>query len=339
MKKANIGVVGIGAVGVEIIRVIKERKFPFSQLRVFARSPRDTQIDGVTYKVEAIEGADFSGLDIALFAGTEGESGASVLYAQKFVEKGAIVIDNGSDFRLNNEVPLVVPEVNRDQIKKNKGIIANPNCTTIQAIVALGGIYRNFGLEKIVLTSFQAVSGAGKKAGISLWEEAKEIVKKNQDNDFDHLNIRIEGKPACFSEQIAFNVIPQIGSFSEEGYTSEEWKVVNETHKILNNKSIKITATCVRVPVFNAHSEAIYFKLQKKAEVKDLEAVLQKSEGVSYIPDAISFPIYVSGKDNVFVGRLRRDPFEENSFWLWCVGDNLRKGAALNAVQIAEYLV
>jgi aspartate-semialdehyde dehydrogenase len=337
MRVFNVAVIGVGAVGVEILRILKERKFPINNLRVFARSSRSIEIDGQKYQVEAISEGNFDNIDIALFAGTEGEKGASVLYAHKFIEKGAVVIDNGSDFRLKNDIPLVVPEINKDKIFNHKGLIANPNCTTIQAVVALGGIYKKFGLERFILTSFQATSGAGKKASITLWEETKKIVEKNKDVDFDQIDKKVTPSQ-IFGYQIAFNVIPKIGDFKEYNYTSEEWKVVKETHKILDDSTIKITATCVRVPVFTSHSEAIYFKTKKDTTLKDIEEVLKETGGVKYFPSTFSLPLNIEGKDEVFVGRLREDPFEKNAFWIWTVADNLRKGAALNAVQIAEIL-
>jgi len=338
MKKYNVAVIGVGAVGVEILKTLKQKNFPVNNLRVFARTARDIEVEGSKYSVEAIEKENFDGIDIALFAGTEGEKGASSLYARKFIEKGAVVIDNGNDFRLEKDVPLVVPEVNRDKISSHKGLIANPNCTTIQAVTALGGIFKQFGLVQVILTSFQATSGAGKKAAQSLWEETKSLVKKNGTADFDHIDKKISNKPACFDAQIAFNVIPQIGGFSKDNYTSEELKVVNETHKIFNDSSIKISATCIRVPVFTSHSEAIYFTTKKSASVSDIGKALSASEGVKYLKDSLCFPVEAEGTDEVFVSRLRRDPYNENSFWIWCVADNLRKGAALNAVQIAQNL-
>ncbi len=339
MKKYNVGVIGVGAVGVEILKILKERNFPLKDLRVFARSARQIEVEGASYQVEDVSRAKFDGIDLALFAGTEGEKGAGVLYAQKFIDQGAVVIDNGNDFRLQEDVPLIVPEVNRDKVKNHRGLIANPNCTTIQAVTALGGIFKRFGLKQVILTSFQAASGAGKKAAVSLWEETKALAAQNQNNDFDHLDKRTDGAPEVFSRQLAFNVIPQIGGFTENGYTSEEDKVVNETRKIFSDPSIKISATCVRVPVFTAHSEAIYFTTQEDAVLTELEKALENSEGVSYLKDELCFPLDAEGKDEVFVSRLRRDPQNANSFWLWCVSDNLRKGAALNAVQIAESLL
>jgi aspartate-semialdehyde dehydrogenase len=337
MNPKNVAVVGVGAVGVEILRVLKVRKFPIKNLRVFARTAREIDVDGAKYKVEAIEGADFSGIEIALFAGTEGEKGAATQYAEKFIKAGAVVIDNGADYRMKTDVPLVVPEVNKDKVKLHKGIIANPNCTTIQAMAALAGIYKVYGLEKIILTSFQAVSGAGKIAMVGLWEETKELVEKNTGKDFDHIDRKVS-KPKGFNHQIAFNVIPQIGDLGEEKFTSEEWKVVKESHKILNDHSIRVSATCARVPVLNCHSEAIYITLRNKATVADLEAILKKSENVTYLGDKLAMPIDCSATVNTYVSRLRKDPYEEKSFWLWVVADNLWKGAALNAVQIAECL-
>ncbi|MBU2044787.1 MAG: aspartate-semialdehyde dehydrogenase [Candidatus Omnitrophica bacterium] len=341
MKK-NVAVIGVGAVGVEILRILKQRKFPVGDLRVFARSSRTITVDRQDYQVEAMEGADFSGIDIALFAGTEGEKGASVLYAQKFIAAGAVVIDNGNDFRLEKDVPLVVPEVNKQKALENKGIIANPNCTTIQMVVALGGIYKKFGLSQIILTSLQAVSGAGRGAIQTLWDETKEIAANNQSVDSCfQVDKRIKNLGDSFPAQIAFNAIPQIGGFSDDGYTSEEWKVVHETRKIYADDSIKISATCVRVPVFNSHSETVYFTTKNKASLDQIKDVLKVSEGVEFLDPARKLPLALEadGKDPVYVGRLRPDPYQENSFWLWCVSDNLRKGAALNAVQIAELLL
>lgn len=339
MKKINVAVIGVGAVGVEMLRVLKQRKFPAETLRVFARLARRIDIDEDKYDVESISSAEFQGINVALFAGTEGEKGAASLYARKFIDAGAVVIDNGADFRLKEGVPLVVPEVNSDSIRRHKGLIANPNCTTIQAVTALGGIYKNFGLKKIVLTSFQAVSGAGKSACIGLWQETKDIAEKNKNKDFDSLDKRISANPEAFAYQIAFNVIPQIGEFGEDNYTNEEWKVVRETHKIFSDDSIKITATCARIPVFTSHCEAIYFTTRKPASLSQIAQVLGTSAGVRYLADGLSMPIDVEGSDEVFAARLRRDPYEKNSFWIWCVADNLRKGAALNAVQIAEHLL
>ncbi len=340
MKKYNVAVVGVGVVGVEILKCLKNRNFPIEVLRVFARSARTIEVDGTEYKVEAVSDEEFDGIEIALFAGTEGEKGASKLYAHKFIEKGAVVIDNGADFRLEGDVPLIVPEANRDKIKGHKGLISNPNCTTVQAIVALAGIQRELGLNRIILTSFQATSGAGRSAAMKLWQEACDLVGANRDKDVGVVDKKIKSPCDVFSHQIAFNVIPQIGGFNEDEYTSEEWKVVHETHKIFDDNEIKISSTCVRVPVFTAHSEAIYFETTKDADREAVARILEKSEGVEFFADSsYPLPLDVEGTDTVYVARLRRDPFNKNCFWIWVVADNLRKGAALNAVQIAEELV
>jgi len=340
MKKYNVAVVGVGAVGVELLRCLKQRNFPVADLRVFARSAREIEVDKDKYQVEALEGSDPQGIEIALFAGTEGEKGASRMYSKKFIEAGAVVIDNGADFRLEENVPLVVPEANREAIFDHQGLIANPNCTTIQMIAALAGVYKQFGLSRILLTSFQATSGGGKKAAMTLWEETTEVVEQNKDRSFDGLKKKLKKEFSVFSGQIAFNVIPQIGGFTEEDYTSEEWKVVNETHKIFSDENIKISATCARVPVFTSHSEAVYFETEKDADLDEIKKAIRDTEGVVLSSDyKYPFPLDTEGKEPVFVSRVRRDPSVKNSFWLWVVADNLKKGAALNAVQIAEELI
>ncbi|MCF7886964.1 MAG: aspartate-semialdehyde dehydrogenase [Candidatus Omnitrophica bacterium] len=338
----NIAVVGVGAVGIEILKILKERKFPADKIRIFARTSRKIKIENQTYQVEAIGEENFDNIDIALFAGTEGQKGASVQYAHKFIEKGAVVVDNGKDFRLQENVPLVVPEINKNKISSNQGLIANPNCTTIQMAVALGQIFKNFGLDKIVMTSLQATSGGGRSSAQSLWDETKYIVEKNKDQKyFSQINKDRDDTKSSFANQIAFNAIPQIGGFNQNGFTSEEQKVVDETHKIYGNNKIEISATCVRIPVFTSHSESIYFKTSQSADLEQLQKVLKDSEGVVFFDDYSTYPLALDaeGKDPVYVGRLRRDSSQENSFWLWAVSDNLRKGAALNAVQIAENLL
>ncbi|MFO8053441.1 MAG: aspartate-semialdehyde dehydrogenase [Candidatus Omnitrophota bacterium] len=338
----NIAVIGVGAVGIEILKILKERNFPADKIRIFARTSREIEIENQTYQVEAIGEENFDNIDIALFAGTEGQKGASVQYAHKFIERGAIVIDNGKDFRLKNEVPLIVPEVNKDEIYKNQGLIANPNCTTIQMVTALGQIFKKVGLEEIIMTSLQATSGGGRSSAQSLWEETKYIVEKNKGKKyFNQLDKNRDNIESSFSDQIAFNAIPKIGSFNQNGFTTEEQKVIDETHKIYGDDKIKISATCVRIPVFTSHSESIYFKTAKSADLEEIKRILEDSPGVIFSADQSKFYLAVGaeGKDPVYVGRLRCDSSQENSFWLWAVADNLRKGAALNAVQIAENLL
>lgn len=335
-KKYNVAVIGVGAVGIEMLRVLKQRNFPIAELRVFARSARNIEVDGEVYSVRPVSPKGFEGIDIALFAGTEGEKGAAVTYAPEAVKRGVIVIDNGVDFRMDPKVPLVVPEVNAGDIKKHRGIIANPNCSTIQMVVALWPIYKKAGVKRIIVTTLQASSGAGRGAVEQLKEETSLIAQ----GGFNKLQAGVEKK--SLSQQLAYNVFPQIGTFTECDYTNEEWKLVHETHKIMHDKKIRISATTVRVPVRTGHSESVYVETVKPLEPDRVRTLLSKSPGIIVIDDPgknlYPMPKDVEGKDEVFVGRIRKDCFVKNGLWLWVVADNLRKGAATNAVQIAELL-
>lgn len=344
-SKYNVVVVGVGAVGVEMLRTLREHKFPVAELRVLARSRRKIQVDGIEYHVEKICADAFRDMDFALFAGTEGEKGAAVMYAPQAKKYGAIVIDNGADFRLKKDVPLVVPEVNAKDALKHRGIIANPNCSTIQMVTAIAPIHRRAKIKRIIAVTYQASSGAGRSALNQLWQESEQMLKQKD-------VISAFAKPKLYKQkrndlalpaQIAFNVIPHIGGFGEFGYTSEEWKMVEETHKILHTNKIKISATCVRVPVLNSHAEAIYLETQKHISPDEVRKILRQANGVIVKDDVAGYaypmPIETSGRDEVYVGRIRKDPFVRNGLWLWVVSDNLRKGAATNAVQIAEYLI
>jgi aspartate-semialdehyde dehydrogenase len=337
MKKYNLCVVGVGAVGIEMLRVLRQRKFPVGQLRVFARSARDIEVDGQSYSVQPISPDGFNGIDIALFAGTEGEKGAAVTYAPEAIKRGAVVIDNGADFRMDPKVPLVVPEVNAADVKSHKGIIANPNCSTIQMVVALWPIYKKAGLKRVVVTTLQASSGAGRAAVEQLKEENSIITCRG----FESLQVSVENK--ALPQQLAYNVFPQIGGFAEDDYTSEEWKLVRETHKIMHDKKIKISATTVRVPVRTGHSESVYLETARKLSPDKVRIILSKAPGIVVMDDPqknlYPMPKDVEGRDETFVGRIRQDPFVKNGLWLWVVADNLRKGAATNAVQIAECLI
>jgi len=336
-SRYNIAVIGVGAVGIEMLRVLRQRNFPVSELRVFARSARDIDVDGQRYAVQAISPEGFDGIDIALFAGTEGEKGAAVTYAPEAVKRGAAVIDNGADFRMDNKVPLVVPEVNPGDVKKHKGIIANPNCSTIQMVVALWPIYKKAGLKRVIVTTFQAASGAGRGAVEQLKEEICRIAAGGCGN----VNVNAENK--SLPQQIGYNIFPHIGSFTDYDYTNEEWKLVRETHKIMHDNKIKISATTVRVPVRTGHSEAIYIETKEVISPDKVKTILSKSPGVIIRDDPKNnlypMPKDVEGRDEVFIGRIRKDPFVKNGIWLWVVADNLRKGAATNAVQIAECLI
>jgi aspartate-semialdehyde dehydrogenase len=360
MKKYNVAVVGVGAVGIEMLRVLRQRKFPVAELRVYARSARDIEVDGQAYAVKAISPDSFNGIDIALFAGTEGEKGAAATFASGAVKRGAVVIDNGADFRMDPKVPLVVPEVNAGDLniirnwlfkkkhrpegrglasdsQSHKGIIANPNCSTIQMVVALWPIYKKVGIKRVIVTTLQASSGAGRSAV----EQLKEEISKISSAGFENVHVEVQNK--FLPQQLGFNVFPHIGSFAEDDYTNEEWKLVHESHKIMHDDKIKISATTVRVPVRTGHSESVYIETVKPISPDEARKVLAKAPGVVVIDDPkkhlYPMPKDAEGKDETFVGRIRRDPFVKNGLWLWVVADNLRKGAATNAVQIAEVLI
>jgi aspartate-semialdehyde dehydrogenase len=337
MKKYNVAVVGVGAVGIEMLRVLRQRNFPVGEVRVFARSSRNIEVDGQNYTVQAISPDGFNGIDIALFAGTEGEKGAAVTYAQEAIKRSAVVIDNGADFRMDPKVPLVVPEVNPADIRKHKGIIANPNCSTIQMVVALWPIYKKAGIKRIIVTTLQASSGAGRGAVEQLKEETSLIAAAG------FLDVHVKTENKTLPQQLSFNVFPHIGAFGEDDYTNEEWKLVRETHKIMHDDKIKISATTVRVPVRTGHSESVYIETVKPIEPDKMRALLSKSPGLIVIDDPKNnlypMPYDAEGKDETFVGRIRKDCFVKNGLWLWVVADNLRKGAATNAVQIAECVI
>ena len=339
MKKSkyNVAVVGVGVVGIEMLRVLRQRNFPVGELRVFARSARDIDVDGQNYSVKPITPEGFAGIDIALFAGTEGEKGAAVTFAREAVKRGAVVIDNGADFRMDPQVPLVVPEVNAADVKKHKGIIANPNCSTIQMVVALNPIHKKAGIKRIIVTTLQAASGAGKGAVEQLKEENSLVAQGGFGN------VRVSAVNKSMPQQLAYNVFPHIGSFVEGDYTNEEWKLVKETHKIMHAPKIKISATTVRVPVRTGHSESVYIETMRPISVDKVKAILAKAPGVILMdqPENNLYPMPkdVEGRDETFVGRIRKDAFVKNGLWLWVVADNLRKGAATNAVQIAECVI
>lgn len=327
MKKVNIAVVGAtGMVGRTFLKVLEERDFPFENLYCFAskKSAGETvTCKGKSYVVEELTEASFDrDIQIALFsAGGD----ISLKYAPIAASKGVVVIDNSSAWRMNEDVPLVVPEVNSDAIFKHKGIIANPNCSTIQAVVALKPLYDTYGINRIVYSTYQAVSGSGVK-GVKDLEEG---LKGNH----------IMG---CYPHPIATNCIPQIDVFTENGYTKEEMKMILETLKILEDSTLKVTATTVRVPMFSCHSESINVELKKPFEVEDVKTLLGRSPGIILRDDPANsvYPLASEAvdRDEVFVGRIRRDFSIENGLNLWVVADNIRKGAASNAIQIAEVL-
>jgi len=332
MKKYNVAVVGAtGAVGEEMRLVLEERKFPVEKLSLFASS----RSAGKEYKykeekvvVRELKDDSFSGIDIALFSGGDE---VSKHFAPLAVQQGTIVIDNGKYFRMDPQVPLVVPEVNPDDLKWHKGLIANPNCSTIQMVVALKPIYDEAGIERVVVATYQSVSGTGKEAIEELKNQAASIAKGK------------EFKIKAYPYQIAYNVLPHIGSFKENGYTSEEMKMLKETRKILGDDNIRVAATTVRVPVYRAHSEVVHIETKKKISVQRTREILSAFPGIKVIdnPEKLEYPLplFAEGKDEVFIGRIREDISTENGLVMWIVSDNLRKGAALNAVQITELLI
>ena len=336
MKKAkyNVAVVGAtGAVGNEMVSTLEQRAFPVDHLKLLA-SPRGAgtkmEFNGKSYKVEVLDENSFKGIDIGLFS-----AGGSV--SQKFApiagNAGCVVVDNTSAFRMDPQVPLIVPEVNAHAIAgyPKKNIIANPNCSTIQMVVALKPIHNVARIKRVVVSTYQSVSGTGKRAIKEL--ESQTLAIYNQQ----------EIKKEVYPHQIAFNCLPHIDVFLDNGYTKEEMKMVNETKKIMEDDSIRVTATTVRVPVFYGHSEAVNIETEKKLTPDEVREILSKAPGVVVIdnPKKSEYPlaIYAAGKDETFVGRIREDESIPNGINMWIVSDNIRKGAALNAVQIAEILI
>lgn len=324
----NVAIVGAtGNVGRKFIEILAERNFPIKDLYLFAskRSAGKTmKFKDIDYVVEELcdENIKSKKIDFALFsAGGD----ASLQFAPKFAEIGAVVIDNSSAWRMDPKVPLVVPEVNPEDISWHDGIIANPNCSTIQAVVALKPLYDKYGIKRIVYSTYQAVSGAGLQGILDLQDGVK------------------GDAPKKFPYPIAGNILPHIDVFTEDGYTKEEIKMILETRKILHNDDLKITATTARVPVLNSHSESINVELLEEFNLEDVLTLLGNSEGVVVYDDIKNIkyptPLYVDGKDDVYVGRIRRDFSLDNGLNLWVVADNIRKGAALNAVQIAEIMI
>jgi aspartate-semialdehyde dehydrogenase len=337
LSEYTVAVVGVGAVGEEMLRVLAQRNFPAREIRVFARSARTISLDGRSYEVRATTPEGFEGVDVALFAGTEGEKGAAVTFAAEAVRRGAVVIDNGADFRMEPNVPLVVPEVNPEALDKHEGIISNPNCSTIQMVAALKPLHDAGKLKRVIVSTYQAVSGTGRSAIKELEAQAKAWAQGEP-----------LPAPAAYKYPIAFNLIPQIGGFRPDGYTSEEWKMIAETHKILGDDRIAISATTIRVPVFNSHSESVTVETERPIGRAQALELLRAAPGIVVVDDpavadaggpAYPLPIEASGKDETYVGRVREDPFVPNTLHFWVVADNLRKGAATNAVQIAETLI
>ena len=338
MKKYNVAILGAtGAVGTEFLKLIEERNFPYAELRLLASkrsAGKQIEFMGKTYTVQEATKDSFAGIDIALFAG----GSVSKEFAPYAVEAGAVVIDNSSAFRMDPEVPLVVPEVNPQAILKHKGIIANPNCSTIIMVMALKPLYDMAKIKRIVVSTYQAVSGAGKE-GI---DELTDQVKDFADGKEMVANI-LPSASLAKHYPIAFNLIPQIDVFMDNLYTKEEMKMVNETRKIFDDYDMRITATTVRVPVYRSHSESINVEFENDLNLEEMQKALADFPGVQVIDNPqeqlYPMPLYTSEKDDVYVGRLRRDESNEKTFNMWVVGDQIRKGAALNTLQIAETMI
>lgn len=328
MKKYNVAIVGAtGLVGRKMMQVLEERNFPINKLIPLASERsvgKDVSFLGETIQVQLLTPDAFENVDIALFS-----AGASVSkqYAPEAARRNTVVIDNSSAFRMDPEVPLVVPEVNKQTILNHRGIIANPNCSTIQLVVALKPLHDKYRVKRVVVSTYQSVTGAGQKG-----------VKQLEDE------LRKQPPPVkAFPHRIAFNAIPHIDVFMEDSSTKEEWKMVNETKKIMGDDSIAVSATCVRIPVLGGHSESVNVELEREFDIVQLRQELQSAEGITVLDDPDSnlypMPCMAEDRDDVFVGRIRRDASVKNGLNMWVVSDNLRKGAATNAVQIAEALI
>lgn len=340
MKKMNVAIVGAtGAVGTKILEKLLERDFPVASIKLLAsKRSAGTEItaDGHNYIVEETVPESFDGIDIAFFS-----AGGSISekFAHEAVKRGAVVIDNTSAFRMMKEIPLVVPEVNAGALSGHTGIIANPNCSTIQMVTALQPIREKFGLDRIIVSTYQAVSGAGSEAIDELESQSLHFESRSK--------TEATILPSASAERhypIAFNAIPQIDAFDPSGYTLEELKMMNETKKIFGDQKLSVSATCVRLPVVTGHSESVYIEIGKEGvSVEELHSLLENAPGVVVQDDPSKqlypMPLFAEGKDEVFVGRIRKDPEHPAGFHLWIVSDNLLKGAALNSVQIAENLL
>jgi len=334
-KSYAVAVAGAtGAVGLEMIKVLQQRKFPVGSIKLLAseRSEgKELSFAGRPIKVEKLTKDSFKGIEVALFSAG---ASRSLEFAPAAAASGAVVVDNSSAFRMDPEIPLVVPEVNEQAIGqyKKRGIIANPNCSTIQMVVALKPIHDAARIKRIVVSTYQAVSGTGLKAIDELLTQTRAILNNSQ-----------EIQRRVYPHQIAFNCLPHIDSFLDNGYTKEEMKMVNETRKIMEDPTIRVTATTVRVPVLHSHSESVNIETERKLTAREVREILSRAPGVVVVdnPAMSEYPlaIHAAGRDETFVGRIREDESIPNGINMWIVSDNVRKGAALNAVQIAEILI
>lgn len=330
MRLHDIAVVGAsGLVGRKILQVLEERNFPYGKLIPVASDAsagKEISVSKKTYRLQKLTPEVFRNVEFALFS-----AGAriSLEYAPIAVKEGTVVVDNSSAFRMNDDVPLVVPEVNRQAIFKHKGIIANPNCSTIELVVALKPLDNLYKIKRVIVSTYQCVSGIGNKGVSQLLSEINRAEEAHQ--------------PSIFPHKIAFNAIPHIDVFLDNAYTKEEIKVINETRKIMGRKDLQITCTCVRIPTLGGHGESVNIEFDKKFRLEDVRKALSEFPGIKVVDDPASLkypmPIDSEDKDDVFVGRIRHDESVKNGLNMWIVSDNLRKGAATNAVQIAEELI
>ncbi|MDO3676333.1 aspartate-semialdehyde dehydrogenase [Paenibacillus ehimensis] len=337
-KLFNVAVVGAtGAVGEQILRLLAERNFPIQELKLLssARSAgKKLQFKGREVTIEEATPDSFKGVDIALFSAGGDVSRALVPEA---IKHGTVCIDNTSAFRMDPETPLVVPEVNIDKVSDHKGVIANPNCSTIQMVQTLKPLYDRFGISRIIISTYQAVSGAGASAINEMLRQSREVLEGNV---VEPQILPVGSLPV--KHQIAFNAIPQIDKFVENGFTYEEMKMINETKKIMGDDTLEVTATCVRIPVVYGHSESVYVELKQDFDIEEVKRLLADAPGI-VVQDNAAEQLYplateAAGKLETFVGRIRRDLSNPRALNLWIVSDNLLKGAAWNAVQIAEYI-
>ncbi|PYF04756.1 aspartate-semialdehyde dehydrogenase [Ureibacillus chungkukjangi] len=338
-KELTVAIVGAtGAVGTQMKEQLLKRNFPIKHIKFLASARSagtEVEFGGKTYTIEEATPEAFEGVDVALFSAG---GSVSAKLAPEAAKRGAVVIDNTSHFRMDPNVPLVVPEVNREDLAKHNGIIANPNCSTIQMVVALEPIREQFGLKNVIVSTYQAVSGSGVSAIEELREQSAEW-EAGKNVEAKILPVKSDKK----HYPIARNVIPQIDVFTDNGFTYEEMKMINETKKIMHMPDLPVAATCVRVPVVSGHSESVYIEVEKEASVQEIFDVLRNAPGI-VLQDDIStqdypMPLFVEGEDPVYVGRIRQDLSNKKGFHLWIVSDNLLKGAALNSIQIAESML
>jgi aspartate-semialdehyde dehydrogenase len=333
VKEYHVAIVGAtGLVGQEFIRILLQRRFPMASLRLLASdrsAGRKIPVGDEEIEVEETTPDSFEGVEIALFS-----AGAdhSHYFSPLAVKEGAVVVDNSTAFRMDKAVPLVVPEINPEDIRLHQGIIANPNCSTIQLVMALYPLHKVNPVKRVIADTYQAVSGTG---GVAAVEELRTQVKQVLDGQ--------DTSPHVFPHQIAFNVLPEIDVFMDNGYSKEEWKMLEETRKIMHDDSLLVSATCVRVPVLVGHAVAAHVEFSRPMTVEDVQKILSRAPGLRVLDDtAISLypqPWSAAGTDEVFVGRIRRDASNPNGIAMWIVADNLRKGAALNTIQIAEEMI